>query len=298
MVEWNPPADRPRLHDILPRPAPGDPLRLRIVTVPAGVHDRYPLSATIPLHQMIAKNVGIRRARAEFVLCTNVDLLFSDALMTTLAGERFDTRTYYRANRCDVPPDIDPEWPLERQLTYCQTRVIRRLGICDERPHVQPGPPAPTGRMRWALGLLNRARAIGQIRLPEEERRLAALDAWASGDFTMMSRAAWLDIEGYLEAGLYALHIDTLALAVASALGYRQVTFPSAACTYHLEHGNGWSSMGPVEALAFTARRPCLDHWTVRQACLELLRNPRRLGLNASDWGHASLALEEREYPS
>ncbi len=291
MVEWNPPPDRPPLSEVLPHPAPGDPLRLRVVTVPRAIHDAYPLSPVIPLHQMIAKNVGIRRARAPFVLATNVDLLFSDALVARLAAGGFDPRAYYRANRCDVPDDVDPAWDVARQLAYCAPRVVRRLGAVAPDDRVVPLWRRTVRAARTA------ARTALRPRRTPEERRFAALDAWACGDFTLMSREAWLDIEGYLEAGLYALHLDTLALAVASALGYRQVTFPGEACAYHVEHGNGWASMGALEALAFTARRPCLDHWTVQRACLELFRNPRRLGLNAPDWGFAAHTFAEREFP-
>jgi hypothetical protein len=37
---------------------------------------------------MIAKNVGIRRARGRFVLATNVDILLDDALVRFLRDRR------------------------------------------------------------------------------------------------------------------------------------------------------------------------------------------------------------------
>ena len=64
VVEWNPPEGAPRLHEVLPRPAEGDWLRIRTITVPPKVHGRFRHGDTIPLYQMIAKNVGIRRSRA------------------------------------------------------------------------------------------------------------------------------------------------------------------------------------------------------------------------------------------
>jgi len=67
IVEWNPPAERPRLKDALRWPA-DLPCAVRFVEVPKEVHARFPHSEAIPLHQMIAKNAGIRRARGEFVL--------------------------------------------------------------------------------------------------------------------------------------------------------------------------------------------------------------------------------------
>ncbi len=35
LVEWNPPAQAPRLHAVLPKPGPDDTLAIRCVTVPS-----------------------------------------------------------------------------------------------------------------------------------------------------------------------------------------------------------------------------------------------------------------------
>jgi len=40
------------------------------------------------LYQMIAKNAGIRRARGEYVLATNIDILFSSELACFFAARR------------------------------------------------------------------------------------------------------------------------------------------------------------------------------------------------------------------
>ena len=48
--------------------------------MPSELHARYPHGDALPLYQMIAKNVGIRRARGQFVLATNIDILFSNEL--------------------------------------------------------------------------------------------------------------------------------------------------------------------------------------------------------------------------
>ena len=54
---------------------------VRIITVPSHLHQQLRYSEHLPLFQMIAKNVGIQRARGEFVLVTNIDVLFSRQLM-------------------------------------------------------------------------------------------------------------------------------------------------------------------------------------------------------------------------
>ena len=48
------------------------------------LHGCYAHAEALPLYQMIAKNVGPLRARGEFLLATNIDILFSDELMAFL----------------------------------------------------------------------------------------------------------------------------------------------------------------------------------------------------------------------
>ena len=58
--------------------------------MPPGVHRRYQYSEALPLYQMIAKNVGIRRARGQFVLATNIDIIFSDELVEYLSTDSWN----------------------------------------------------------------------------------------------------------------------------------------------------------------------------------------------------------------
>ena len=125
IVEWNPPAGRPRLVDALFWEGADGPCRVRIIEVPATVHCRYPHSDRLALFQMIAKNAGIRRARGRFVLCTNIDLLFSDALMAFCASDRLDPRCLYRVDRLDVSPDVPVGVPVTEQLEFCRRNVLR-----------------------------------------------------------------------------------------------------------------------------------------------------------------------------
>ncbi len=333
-VEWNPPPDAPRLHELLPRPEPGDPLRLRTVTVPARVHDRYRHGDAIPLFQMIAKNVGIRRARAERVLCTNVDLLFSDPLADFLAAGPFDPGCVYRANRCDVPDQFDPDADVAALLASCEASVLRRLGHAGHRdPRFErilfPRPPSPNWRyalflrgvdllLRGGAAVNAAAEFVAQEALgtaPEHrghapqgpptawhtptspgEIAFGALDTDACGDFMLMSKAAWLDIQGHAELDLYSIHLDSLALGSAVARGFRQVVLAPEQCTYHLDHPSGWMTLAGVEKLRFLERRPALDYSTMREIVLDLLQSGRRLDLNAPDWGLAGEALEEHQW--
>jgi hypothetical protein len=298
MVEWNPPEDQPLLHMVLPKPTEGDFLSLRYVIVPNSIHQRYRRANDIPLFQMIAKNVGIRRARGEFILCTNVDLLFSDPLFRILAAGNLRRDTFYRANRCDVPDGINAEWKLEKQLTWCANNIVRRLGMDARLKNInleQMGLGDKAFYKKWIFDKV----AMGmQILWSPEKRKYYQIDSYACGDFTLMAREAWMDIWGYYELDLYSIHIDTLGLISAASLGYRQHIFPREACAYHIDHSAGWSAMAPLEKIRFLEARPGLDYGLVYETAMLALRKKERLPINSSSWGFADHVFEEQVFPS
>jgi hypothetical protein len=125
IVEWNPLPDRPRLREVLKWPTSSDYCRVRIIEVPAEIHSRFKHSDQLPLFQMIAKNVGIRRSHGKFILATNVDLLFPDRMMKYLAACNLKDNLLYRCDRYDVPADIPMDVPVNEQMEFCRRNVIR-----------------------------------------------------------------------------------------------------------------------------------------------------------------------------
>ena len=141
LVEWNPPPDRPRLAEALQWPQDFGPCQVRILEVPSELHRRYAHADALPLYQMIAKNVGIRRARGRFVLATNIDLLFSSELADYLAQQRLQPGRMYRIDRHDVLNQVPTDAPMEEQLAYCRTHLIRinvREGTYNVSPEGRP----------------------------------------------------------------------------------------------------------------------------------------------------------------
>ena len=124
LVEWNPPAERPRLTEALRWPQ-SEWCKVRVIEVPREVHARYKHARALPLYQMIAKNVGIKRARGEFVLATNIDIVFSPELMEYLAGRPLVKGRMYRIDRHDVMSDVPQDGTLDEQIAYCRTHIIR-----------------------------------------------------------------------------------------------------------------------------------------------------------------------------
>jgi hypothetical protein len=130
VVEWNPPADRPRVSELCRVPMDA-PFPVRFVEVPAQLHQRLRFSSVLPLFQMIAKNVGIRRANGRFVLATNIDIIFSNELVEHLASRCLTPGQLYRVDRHDIEPDFPVDGGLADQMAYCRSHHLRihtRLG--------------------------------------------------------------------------------------------------------------------------------------------------------------------------
>jgi hypothetical protein len=124
VVEWNPPPDRPWVSSLVELPNPSA-CTYRFIEVPPALHDRLKYADVLPLFQMIAKNVGIRRARGRFVLATNIDIIFSNELVEYLASRQLRAGTLYRVDRHDIDSDFPVNAPLEAQMAYCASHQIR-----------------------------------------------------------------------------------------------------------------------------------------------------------------------------
>ena len=125
LVEWNPPTDRPPLADAISWPKNRGKLDIRIVTVPAEDHSRWVHADKMGLYQMIAKNVGARRARGKYLLFTNVDILFNDELVRELCRENLVHGILYRIDRTDVRNEVPVGQGIEAMLAWARTHQLR-----------------------------------------------------------------------------------------------------------------------------------------------------------------------------
>lgn len=293
MVEWNPPADKPLLHEILPSTEKTDRLNIRYVVVPNELHSTLKHSERLPLYQMIAKNVGIRRAEGEFVCCTNVDLLFNDLLMEYMSLEKLEKGKFYRCNRVDVPKEIDEEKSTAELLEWCEANLQLRLG---KHKYFANMVSATSPLLRyWIVQQFYYAYARIMARFTEPVKlALDSLDTEACGDFTMMHKDDWIRMGGYAEYQAYSLHIDSLGLVSAISHGIEQEIIHPNACCYHISHGGGWVFEDPIKKLAFDIQKPMIEWNTVQVVAEHVLRNGIPLNVAEDEnWGFADKDLRE-----
>ncbi|PWT80895.1 MAG: hypothetical protein C5B44_04670 [Acidobacteria bacterium] len=319
LVEWNPPPDRPRLSEALSWPKEKGPCTVRIIEVPPEIHRRFKHSERLPLFQMIAKNVGIRRARGRFVLATNIDILFSDEMMRFLVSGKMDPNRLYRVDRYDVPENVPGELPIEQQLEFCRNNVIR---INDRKQTHPPIPEVGWTLKQWRLWPVTNAtrHAVysvlrGQTKTDLVQRiqdRLfpnylsrylmlqtpVSLHTNACGDFTMLSAERWAAVRAYPELEMYSMHIDSLLCYMAHHSGVREIVLPESHRVYHIEHdvGSGYTPDG-ADALwtrldsAGIAR---LEYETLSSLAVKMRRQGRPIIFNEENWGLKEHNLPEK----
>ncbi|HYM35167.1 MAG TPA: hypothetical protein VET48_07185 [Steroidobacteraceae bacterium] len=171
----------------------------RIIHTPAELHGRVPNPHGFRYFEWYPKNIGIRRARGEFVLSTNPDDLFSEELIARLAQKTLQHGHFYRVYRHDTRDGkvFSISWPTGAHPADATPEEIRR--------------PLPRAAA-WSEGMLH----FG-----------------AAGDFTLMSRDDWFLIHGNPERD-YNDSVDGQTIWLAHTHGLKQVVFPEP--VFHPDH--------------------------------------------------------------
>lgn len=280
LVEWNPPTETSSLAETLRFPDEMNGCVIRIITVPSALHATLKHSDNLLLFQMIAKNVGIRRALGEYVLVTNIDILFSDEIMKYLAAH-LKPNKLYRADRFDIPPNIPKTTSFDTILLYCREHAFRinaKFGTLLKihgkwkSPHADIFMNKIRKKMRAILKMVS---IIFHARYPEllfkaakKISRLAKaltpervllhivkkiqrmkryisdrfrLHTNACGDFTLLSYQDWCELRGYPEWEIFSWHLDSILLYQANRNGIREVNLHRNLGIYHIEHRSGYT---------------------------------------------------------
>lgn len=316
IVEWNPPSDRPRLANVLRWPEAHSDCSVRLIEVPREIHDRFAHSQRLPFFQMIAKNAGIRRARAPFVVATNIDILFNDALCGHLAQRPIGQDEMYRIDRYDVDPYLPSGTPTDEQLESCSRNVIRvnrHHTTIDLRTSEIFGED-PASRRRLTAYLVDALRHTFPRRWLHSARDLlprllrhnipapiehGAVHTNACGDFTLLSKEHWFRLRGYPELEMFSMHLDSLLCWAAYYGGARHIELEEPNRIYHLEHSGGWNpevaTDRSLDQRLDTLGVPRITEEEYPQM-LEQMRVAREpMIFNDADWGLADDVLIEIE---
>lgn len=129
IVEWNPLKNKPPLKDVVDWSKYFKSVKVKIIEVPNKVHQKIPKSDKADFFEFIAKNVGIRRARGEYILSTNADILFNDELIEFFALKKLSKEKFYRIDRYDVYKTIPLDLSAQEQLDFSEAHIFERKSI-------------------------------------------------------------------------------------------------------------------------------------------------------------------------
>lgn len=97
-VEWNPPDDRELLATSLVKEFP----QVKCYVVPREIHQKVCHNPRLPLMEYHAKNAGIRRAQAPWIIATNADVAISVDTVRALSEMPFSDEMAWTAQRIDI----------------------------------------------------------------------------------------------------------------------------------------------------------------------------------------------------
>lgn len=308
LVDWNPVPDRPGLAGVLQLPAGTEAwCQARVITVPTALHARVKYADKLAFFQMIAKNAGIRRARGDFVLATNIDIIFSEELFRFLARRQLDRGKMYRTDRHDIQAGLSEHLTVAETLDYAWANPIRNHRRIGPRKLLSALYPS-AGPVRTCTPDLDAVRRIGGFDVQQQDgvwlvhaertTSIEHLHTNGCGDFKLISREGWEAICGYPEFEAFSFNIDSMGLVAAHYAGFEEVTLLPPCVCFHIEHslGSGWTPEGEKKLFARLRAANILNpEWPVLLPLVDQMRRERRtLEFNHSGWGLGDFDLPER----
>jgi hypothetical protein len=304
IVEWNPPKTRPALCEALkwPHYSHGEKyLQTRILRVIPEIHNQLEHANRVPLFQMRAKNVGIRRAKGQFILATNIDILFSSELFEFFASKKLDENKIYRIDRRDVPSEIPPGLSQDDLLGFCRSNVFC-VHTRDFSHDFKTGKKtliydSPEFFRQERLRTRVKQSALDWMR----PNRPAWVHTNSSGDFQLMHKSHWNELRGYPELSMSATHLDGLLGYAAHANNVTEETLTSPLEIYHIDHTraegdslrNLESERIDPELSTKSIKLPVLTFPELRHWGIQMRRERKPKIWNGENWGLGHEALEE-----
>lgn len=270
VVEWNPPADKKPLAQALSWPPRLKSIKVRFITVSPEVHNQLPKSDKMPIFEFLAKNVGVRRAKGEYVLVTNPDIVFNDDLIIFLASKKLLPECFYRIDRYDVKKIVPSDISARKQIIFCEKNWTEIKTLKGDRQR-----DFPYFNYRQLRSLLSSIKA----KFIYDPR--SKIHTNASGDFFLMANSQWRKLRGYPELPIPSF-VDSYLCFMAVSSGLSQVILNGKKRIYHQGH------------TSYVNRAKFYREYQIyKERAKEMIRVKQPFIMNNENWGLGKESLKE-----
>jgi len=328
IVDWN---SKIPLRKIIKTSLSNKKETIKIIEVPARIHEKIKNSKKINFFQMIAKNVGARRANGKFLIFTNVDIIFSEKFFSYLKNNTIKNETIYRTNRHDVDLKnlkkyLISEDIIEKLTTHIQKinytydikknkkiylrktfiNLLIQLGrnalhislliyisFIDFLANLLKLKTSNIKLLKLKKIILNNLKLFKDMFNINNLKTLfdKKLHTNACGDFTMIDKKSFYKMNGYNEFEGFSWHIDSLLLF--KAYYYFKLNFINLKFPiYHINHEPGKTYSENKKISIKKIKRIKLDFIT-DEKLLNLIKNYRLKKLDNNDKKNWGLAKEK-----
>lgn len=237
-VNYNP-LPSPDIENFIRWPKSSELVQVKIITVPPEIHQQFVKEnkvRDVPVNEYLGKNVGIRRAKGEYILAMNPDILFPDKLIKYFAN-KLNPNFYYRADRIDFNFTSGKKKEIHVNLKGHTRKLLFNSNYFI------------LSCLRFQNFLVNNYKIfspnfegmLNYLKKPVYYDSIALrFHCKTSGDFMLMDNLSWHKTRSYFETANISLHVDSLFVFQVAMFGLKEknVGFP----IYHQEHERRFSA--------------------------------------------------------
>jgi hypothetical protein len=279
-VNYNPVEENEPIERFIEWPKSDEQVSIRIVTIPNLVHQLLVKDGQrkdVPVLEYFGKNAGIRRAKGEFILSMNPDIILTENVINEL--KKLSKDSYYRANRIDFSGDLASAHELKRVFLKGHDYPFSSL---DQLPALRFKNRFANA---WKCFTPNISSILNRLSKPVYYEHTAnRFHCNVSGDFMLIHRDYWFELGGQHENTSISLHVDSLMVVQAAHLGLKEKVLEHP--IFHQEHERRYDAtkLNPEFEKAYR-------YFEEQSALMIQQKKPEKY--NDTHWGLAKFSLPE-----
>ncbi len=299
LVNYNPiPSEKP-LEKKLKAPPERSYTSVRIITANELVHKTYDnetLRLKIPFYEFIAKNIGIRRAKGQFILSMNADILLPESVFEFVAKGKLNMSYFYRADRADFYSFDMNSISRQQLIRECQKHTFKYFmkGFKYDFSVVIPFKVFVLWlkifnsiRLRFHLFKTKHKNFFAKFNIPAvTDNAEFIFHTHNSGDFLLMHREYWFNLRGNPEKTFISTHADASMVVMAATSGLKEYIFFEPVFHQHHERRFGWKEIEENELFK-------KEYLRFQSEAQKMLKENKPYIFNDNNWGYGTAELSE-----